>query len=411
MNNEKILKNLIDIVGKENVFFDGEIKQKYSFDMTENEPHQPDFVVMPKNLNEIINIVFLANKEKFPITPMVAGTNLGGLTIPVEGGIILDLKRMNKIIDVNENEMYAIIEPGVTFGDMKNFLDENHKDLIFGYPLSPPHTSVVCNCLLDGLSNLSNKYGVMSDWINGIEVVLPNGDKMMCGSCALSKYWFSRAPMPDLTGLFISWQGTTGIVTKMAVQLWPKPKYRKRMFLLSYDIDTTYNIIRKFSRTGIFDDIGGLSWPTAKMLLGVKKPKTKDPNEPEFFIYLDISSDTKAEMKLKQDFIKNFLKKTKIEKPLDVELLIKLNPEFAKLSEFPTTLNFLLDHGGGGLTWIGSYGPTNVWKEAVRCGFKIMSKNDFPPLVVTRPMRGGHFGVLRFIMIFDKTNKEELERI
>lgn len=413
--NESI-KSLLTFINPKKIIYDDENLKKYSEDMTENEPHLPDVIVKPTEVDEIVKIIKLANEQKIPITPRAAGTNLGGLTIPIQGGIVLDLSDMNKIIEINETEMYALIEPGVTFGDIRKYLDERHPGLKFGYPLSPPYTSIVCNCLLDGLANLSNKHGTMSEWINGIEAILPNGEIMKCGSCAISPYWFANTPFPDLLGLFINWQGTTGIVTKMAVQLWPNPPLRERMFLMSYDIDTTYSIIKKFTRTGLFDDIGGLSWPSGKMLLGIKRPKQRDPNEPEFFVYLDISGAELNEIELKSDYIKSTIVDIKklgkdIDGPFDINVLIKINPNFAKFAEFPTTLDFLLEHGGGGLTWIGTYGPTDRWEEGIKEGFEIMNKYGFPPTAVTRPMKGGHFAVLRFIMIFDKSDKDEIERI
>ncbi|MEW6203171.1 MAG: FAD-binding oxidoreductase [bacterium] len=417
MDKEKIYRTLCEICGSENVFTDDDTIEKYSTDMTEHEPRRPDFVVKPVSTEEIVRIVQLANEVRMPLVPAVARTNLGGLTIPTAGGAVIDLNRMNHILEVNETEMYAIIEPGVTFGIISEYLEKNHPDLIIGYPLAPPWSSVACNCLLDGLGNLSNRHGAMSEWINGLEVVLPTGEVMRCGSCAVSKVWFARAPVPDLTGLFISWQGTTGIITRMAVQLWPKPARRKRMFCLSYDIDTTYTLVRRFARSGYFDDIGALSWPTGKMLLGVQYPATeRDPDEPEFYLYLDFSGASDEEINLKSKYVKESLKDVRaksgeIEDPLDINMLLKVNPSFARFAEFPTTLDFLLDHPGGGLTWVGTYGPTAAWEEGVRSGFAILKGNGFTPIVVTRPMRGGHFAVLRFIIIFNKKDNSEVARV
>lgn len=411
-----VLNKLIEILGRERVLDDEKTKEEYSKDMTEHKPYPPDFVVFPTTTQEISEIIKLANEEKCPIIPMVAGTNLGGLTIPTEGGIILDMKKMNQIIETNEKEMYAIIEPGVTFGDMKNHLDNNYPDLRFAYPLSPPDTSIVCNCLLDGLVNLSNKHSSMSEWINGLEVVLPSGEIMKTGSCAVSPYWFSRAPLPDLTGLFINWQGTTGVVTKMAVQLWPNPKLRNRMFIMTYDIDSTYYLIKKFARTDLFDDIGGLSWPAGKMLLGVSRPKERDPHEPEFMIYLDISGNSQMEIDYKRKIISQGIeevrkKGTEIEEPFDIDLIAQISKEFTQMAELPTRLGFLLDHGGGGLTWVGTYGPIENWEKGIKQGFEILARNGFPPLCVTRPMKAGHFVVMRFIMIFDKKDDDEIKRV
>ncbi len=91
--------------------------------------------------------------------------------------------------------------------------------------------------------------------------------------------------------------------------------------------------------------------------------------------------------------------------------LVKLEPSFQKFADFPTRLDFLLDHEGGGLTWIGAYGPTSRWEIGIKNGMDIMEKHGFPPTIVTRPMHGGHFGVLRFLTIFDKRNSDEVTKV
>jgi len=120
----------------------------YSCDMTEADPAMPDAVAYPLTTEEVVAVVKMANEEKCPIVPCVARTNLGALTLPTSGGIILDFTKMNRILKVNRDEMYIVIEPGVTFQQIKDFLEANHGDLRFSYPLSPPWTSVTANALL-----------------------------------------------------------------------------------------------------------------------------------------------------------------------------------------------------------------------------------------------------------------------
>lgn len=413
---QQILKELKGIVGDGRVLYEQKDLITYSEDMTEATPHMPDFVVKPESVEEIQRIVKLANREKIPVTPVVAGTNLGGLAIPVEGGIVLDLKEMNRIIEVNTDEMYVVLEPGVTFGQLKKYLDENKINLTIGYPLSPPYVSVIANCLLDGLGNLSFRHGAMSEWIGGLEAVLPNGELIKTGAAAMSNFWFSRAPLPDLTGIFVNWQGTTGIVIRMAVQLYPNPPLRRRAFILTYSVEDGFNLMRKFSRTRIFDDVGGLTWPTGKMLLGIEKPLDRDPDEPEFYVYFDYSGNISEEMKAKKIVVNSILNEFnstghELEGPIEVSDLIKVNSDFSKFAEFPMSLDFLIETTGGGLTWVGTYGPTSKWEEGLREGEKIMKRAGFPPTAVTRPMKAGHYGVLRFIMIFNKKDPADRKRV
>ncbi len=318
----ELAEELAAVVGEAHVAGDEATRYIYSRDMTENAPHPPDLVVMPASTEEVRGVVKIAARREVPLTPFVSGANVGGLAIPVKGGIVADLKRMKKI-EVNEEEMYALVEPGVTFGHMRARLDGDHPSLRYSYPLSPPHTSVMCNALLDGLNNLSMKHGAMSDWVNGLEAVLPTGEVVRTGSAAVTGHWWGRVPLPDLAGLFLGWQGTTGIVTKAAVQLWPNHPYRKRYIVMFYDIAPNYELMIRLARTECFDDVGGMSWPTGKMLFGARGPMKRLESEPLLFIHVDFSAVTEAELKAKDAVLRSEVlaarkRGVKIEPPIEV---------------------------------------------------------------------------------------------
>ena len=276
-------------------------------DTTENPPGEPALVVAPTEVAEVQAIVRAARVARVPLVPRVAGTNVGGLTIPPRGGVVVDLAGMNRIVEVNEKDLYAIIEPGVTWEGLKRHLDEHQPDLVVGYPLSPPDSSVMANCLLDGLGNLSLAHGSMSEWITGLEVVLPDGSLARTGSAAAGLSWCSRGPLPDLTGLFVSFQGTTGIVTKLGLCLWPRPRHRRRLFVLCYQRNAAIAAMRELTRARVADDVGGLSWPTGKMLFGIEHPRPRDPNEPDFFLYVDISGATARHLELRVEILRELV--------------------------------------------------------------------------------------------------------
>jgi glycolate oxidase len=414
MLRKNYVQKLKDQLGSGKVFDQPEILKEYADDWTEIPGHVPDVVVKVKTVEEVQKVLKVANDDKVAVVPRVANTNIGGLAIPEKGGIVVDLTEMNQILETNEADMYAIIEPGVTWGDMKKHLAEHYPSLRFGYSLSPPNTSVLANCLLDGLTNLSLKHGTTAQWINGLEVVLPTGEVLRTGIGAASKFWCTKAPLPDLTGLFVNFQGTTGIVTKLSVQLWPNHPFRKRFFVLAYDTEQMYDFINQLVRAEVCDDIGGLSWPVGKMLLGDKNPLYKDPSEPEQYLYIDVSAEYEDFFAAKLNLIDGLIKEqqskgVRLEPPLDIKKLVKVVPRFEKFADFPAELDFLLDLGG--LTWIGTFGPTSQWKEGIKRGMTLMEQLGFPPVVVTRPMQGGHFGVLRFIAIFEKSDTERVERV
>ena len=115
-------KKFEKIIGADHVSDGAAERYVYSRDMTENPPRAPQLVVMPSTAEEVQQIVRLANKERVPLVPFATGQSVGGLTIPqVDGAVIVDLKRMNKILDVDEEGMYMVIEPGVTFGHLIAF--------------------------------------------------------------------------------------------------------------------------------------------------------------------------------------------------------------------------------------------------------------------------------------------------
>ncbi len=114
-----IYNNLTDIVGKDFVSNRQEELFLYSRDMGAQHPRKVDYVVMPKTVEEVQKIVRLANEKKIPLTPMGGGFTVSALAIPVKGGILLDMKRMDKIIEVNEKSRYAMVEAGVSQGMLR----------------------------------------------------------------------------------------------------------------------------------------------------------------------------------------------------------------------------------------------------------------------------------------------------
>ncbi len=410
---QTFLEALAGIVGNEFVAADPATCYVYSQDLTENEPRGPLGVVMPGTAEEVQRVVREANRFRVPLVPFSYGLNMGGLTIPGRDAVIVDLKRMRGILEVNEEDLYMVVEPGVTFGMIRAHLEKHHKGFRYSYPLAPPQTSVLSNALMDGLNNMSMRHGAMSEWVNGLEVVLPTGERVRVGSCAIVDSWHSRSPLPDLAGMFLGWQGATGIVTKGALQIWPEPPVRKRHFLAVYDADTAYRLMLGLCRKDIFDDLACLSWPLGKMLFGARGPLAYCEGEPALFVYCDLYAESEAHREVKEQIMREVLAEVReeggeFEDPLDVGDLIRIDPGHAKVADFPTTLDFLLDYGPGGMTWVGSYGPGRTWPKGVEACFEILVAAGFPPILVARPMKGGHFWVLRFILHFDRADPGEL---
>ncbi|MBE9541691.1 MAG: FAD-binding oxidoreductase, partial [Proteobacteria bacterium] len=196
--------SLAEIVGENYVSNKEEEAYFYARDPGLMPAHKPDYVVVPKTAEEIQKIVRLANKEKIPIVPMGAGMALTGLVIPLKGGIVIDMKRMNKIIQVNEKARYVIVEGGTSHGVLKAYLEKNYPRLRHSVPDSPATATIAANVMIHGQGRLTQQYGFNSDMVTGLEIVLPSGEICKIGSCSISPEWFSKgAPLPDLSGLFL----------------------------------------------------------------------------------------------------------------------------------------------------------------------------------------------------------------
>jgi glycolate oxidase len=403
---EKIVGNAFVSTNRADLFI-------YSYDLTFAEPRWPDVVVLPESLDELKAIIGLANREKIPVVPYVAGGNVGGLTIPLQGGILLDLKRMNRIVEVNETDMYAVVEPGVTFGQMKAHLEKHHPTLKYTYAFSPPSTGVMTNALVQGLDNLSFRYGAASHWVSGLEVLLPTGELVKIGSCAACQTWQAVVPFPELDGLFLGWQGSTGLVTKMAVNLWPKPEHTIAITFMPMDLEGAYEILQSIIRTRIPDDLIGTSFALNKVgelafshqKMPLYPPTKKLPDEPEFVITAEITGNTENELKAKVEAVGEAVRARcagfKYTGP---------EPAASTTASFPMQALGVLSSGGG-LMWVGTYGPISRWLDTVKRGCELQDKYGITRTCYTRIMNEGHFAGLRWMLPYDKGDPDLVKRI
>ncbi|MBP6940795.1 MAG: FAD-binding oxidoreductase, partial [Syntrophorhabdaceae bacterium] len=181
---DPIYQSLAAIVDAEHISDRPEELYIYSFDLGTAEPHRPDYVVSPATTGQIQEIVRLANRENVPVVPLGGGMSLAGLAVPLKGGILLDLKRMDRIIEVNEKGRYAVLECGVSQGQLTSYLERHHPCLTHSEPGAPPAATIVGNVVIHGQGDLAQPYGFNSDMVNGLEVVLPTGEVCCFGSCA-----------------------------------------------------------------------------------------------------------------------------------------------------------------------------------------------------------------------------------
>lgn len=405
----EILGTLQKIVGKDNVSDSPEEVYYYSGDPSTESPHAPEYVVLPKTVEEVQEVVGLANREKIPITPRAGGLTLAGLAIPSAGGILLDLKRMNRIIEVNPNSMYALVESGVTTGQLKTFLENNFPDMQFSVPHAPPIVSVIANAIVYGAGHVCLKYGTNSDMINGLEVVLPTGELLRTGVCAVNnKSWFSKYCLPDFTGLFLGWFGATGIITKCAIELWPKPAIRDAVYYAIDEADDMAEILLRITKAEVADDIYMNSWTGTSSERFELSQRPKGISE----LYLDVilSARSKEEYDSKRRIVEQI-----VDEEQKKGRHIKVHSPPQSLRDFillvPQPLQFMDLKKGGGSEYLGCYVPTEKIEAAYREGIRIAKKYGFQYLQVIRPFKAGHATAIMYAFSFNHSDSEVVQRL
>ena len=227
---EQIVEELRDIVGKENVSTAVSDKITHSYDATQKR-YLPDVVVYAGNTEEVSRIVKLANFSKIPILPRGAGSGFTGGSLPVRGGIVLVLTKMDRIIDIDTENLIAEVEPGVVTADLQRQVEK----LGLFYPPDP--ASKEFSTLGGNVAECAGgprcvKYGVTKDYVLGLEVVTPTGDIIRTGGRTLK-----NVVGYDLTKLFVGSEGTLGIATRIILKLLPKPAAKKTMLVQFESID------------------------------------------------------------------------------------------------------------------------------------------------------------------------------
>jgi D-lactate dehydrogenase (cytochrome) len=207
------LRNII--VDEDRICADGEEVELHGRVFTYHSPRPPDVVVFPKNKTEVVEILRFANGRGVPVVPYGEGSSLEGHTIPVRGGISLDLSLMNEILEVRPEDFVARVEPGVTHGRLNERLKEH--DLFF--PVDPGWDASLGGMAATNASGTNAvRYGVMRDQVLGLEVVFADGTVMRTGGMAMK----SSAGY-DLTRLFVGSEGTLGVFTEITLRLYPTP--------------------------------------------------------------------------------------------------------------------------------------------------------------------------------------------
>jgi len=179
--------------------------------------HRPDVVVYATTTEQVSAILKMANRERIPVTPRGAGTNLAGEVVPARGGIALDMSRMDRILEISLEDRIAVVQPGVVYADL------NKRLALHGFVFPPdPSSGIVAtiggNVATNAGGVRASKYGVTMGYVRGLEVVLPSGEVMRAGGRVLK-----TSSGFNLTQLFVGSEGTLGVITEVILKIDPKP--------------------------------------------------------------------------------------------------------------------------------------------------------------------------------------------
>jgi glycolate oxidase len=245
MIKESLVAEFEKIVGKENVLNSPEALKAYSYDGTTSWIHEPDVVLFPTKAQEISAIMKIANQEKIPVTPRGGGTNVSGGSIPIRGGIVLCTTRMNRILRIDKENLTATVEPGVVLQDLTIQLAK--EGLFF-----PPDPQSFLGATMGGIIAENGggpacvKYGVTKQYILGIEVVLPTGEIVNLGGRTLK-----NVVGYDLLHIFISSEGTLGVITKAELKLRPVSPAKKTLMAVYADLAVAGESVYRVLENGV----------------------------------------------------------------------------------------------------------------------------------------------------------------
>lgn len=240
-----MINELMQIVGEQNVLCDDEAFKKYGHDETEDFVFFPEVVVLPRTPQEISAILKLCNALNVPATPRGAGTGLSGGALPVNKGVLISMHRFDKILNIDEENYQATIEPGVITQVFQEAVQE--KGLFY-----PPDPASKGSCFIGG--NLAEnsggpkavKYGVTSDYVLNLEVVLPTGEIIWTGANVLK-----NSTGYNLTQLLVGSEGTLGIITKAVFRLLPFPKKDLLMLVPFYSAEEACKAVSAIFKAGV----------------------------------------------------------------------------------------------------------------------------------------------------------------
>ena len=287
--NESDLAALRAIVGDERVLYGEEINPDYSHDELGGISRMPDVLVRVRSTEEIAAIMRHAYARTIPVTVRGSGTGLVGSSVAVEGGILLETTQMNKILELDEDNLTVTVQPGVLLMELAAFAEEHD----FLYPPDPGEKSATIggNISTNAGGMRAVKYGVTRDYVRALTVVLPNGEIMQLGSKVVK-----NSSGYSIKDLVIGSEGTLAIITEAVLKLMPLPKFSVSLLVPFPDMKSAIESVPKIIRSKVIPTaIEYMSRDTilfSESYLGKKFPDSKN----DAYILLTFDGNTEAQV-------------------------------------------------------------------------------------------------------------------
>jgi FAD/FMN-containing dehydrogenase len=450
---KRIEQVLANIVGYENVSVDPADMVTMCVDMTPSTepPKMPQVMVKPGNPYEVAEILRFANRENIAVIPQSNTAIFGGrLEWTSAPAMMLDLRRMNRVIEVNEDENYAVIEPGVSFAQMYRYLATKHPNVVLpAVPMAVPTASVLSNYLDSGdgtgpgySARFGTAFGNNEGFITGLEVVLPTGEIARTGSWAIrdasARFSYRKGITSDFTGLFTGSVGSLGVVTKMGLILCEKPYDIVGRVYGAKTIEECTEKMHKLSHKGVLPMVSGSYWLLAVFMRADKHRYPWELNGGKEALPEDYLKKWREELgfpgegpdgwyilgyqPVKDEYEKEAIEKTleKAERDWNLESIdidrcetVRVEYELKECMARGSPGNSrgrYISFRGGGVLWLTGHCCYRDYPKLVRNGFQLIRDFGFDPSAHMY-LHYGRVAHLRFIVPFNRGDPEEFKRI
>jgi glycolate oxidase len=287
---EKDIEYILSVISdKERVFCGEDINEDYSHDELGTVKQMPEVVIQAASTEEVSAIMKYAHENTIPVTPRGSGTGLVGAAVPIHGGIVIDLSKMNRILELDDENLTLTVEPGVLLMEILKYVQEH--DLF--YPPDPGEKTATIggNINTNAGGMRAVKYGVTRDYVRGLELVLPNGEIMQLGGKVVK-----NSSGYSIKDLVVGSEGTLGIITKAVLKLLPLPKKAISLLIpfpnLETAIETVPKIIKSKSVPTAIEFMQRAAIVAAEEFLGKKFPD----NTSDAYLLLTFDGNSKEEI-------------------------------------------------------------------------------------------------------------------